>query len=104
MLDETTDIFGHAYRAYLENKTDKNLMFSWDNVSVNGFMNDPYWGYTLPAHSRAYTGISFYDLEKIGIKDPSQIEEIEFKLTVSDADDWAANNLMEQVFTYNPVK
>jgi hypothetical protein len=104
MLDETTDIFGHAYRAYLENKTDKNLVFSWDNVSVNGFMNDPYWGYTLPAHSRAYTGISFYNLEEIGIKDPSQIEEIEFKLTVSDADDWAANNLMEQVCTYTPVK
>ena len=104
MLGEKTDIFGHAYTAYLENKTDRNLTFSWENVSVNGFMNDPYWGCTVPAHSRAYTGISFYNLEEIGIKDPSQIEEVEFKLIVSDADDWAANNLMEQVFTYNPAK
>ncbi len=35
--------WGYTVNLYLVNKTDSEAMFSADNVSVNGFMVDPYW-------------------------------------------------------------
>ena len=57
MLDESDGWFGHEYRVYIENNTDKNLAVTWDNVSLNDFMCDPFWGTTVPAYSRSYEGI-----------------------------------------------
>ena len=76
-------------------------MFSWDQVSVNGKMIDPFWAVSVAAGKRAVSEVSFsrVDLEANGITDVSGIE---FKLVVSDYDDWTAPNLTEQVYTYNP--
>ena len=88
-------------QVYVENKTDRNLMYAWDLVSVNGMMVDPFWATSVTAGKRACPEITFYrsELEANGITD---ISAIEFKLTVSDYDDWEAPNLLEQVYTYNP--
>jgi len=92
---------GVALQVYLENKTGRNLMYSWDLVSVNGMMIDPFWAASIAAGKRACAEISFSraNLEANGIGDVSGIE---FKLIVSDYDDWEAPNLLEQVYTYNP--
>ena len=76
-------------------------MYSWDLVSVNGKMIDPFWATSVTAGKRTCSEISFYrsELESNGITD---VSEIEFKLVVSDYDDWNAPNLLEQVYTYNP--
>ena len=88
-------------QVYVENKTDRNLMYAWDLVSVNGMMVDPFWATSVTAGKRACPEITFYrsELEANGITD---ISTIEFKLTVSDYDDWEAPNLLEQVYTYHP--
>ena len=102
VIEDTLDASSsYTLQVYMENKTDRNLMYSWDLVSVNGKMIDPFWAASVTAGKRACSEISFYrnDLEA---NDISDISEIEFKLIVSDYDDWEAGNLLEQTFTYTP--
>ena len=84
---------------YLQNKTDRNLMYSWDLVSVNGMMIDPFWATSVAAGKNACAEISFYrsDLEANSIQ---KISDIEFTLIVSDYDNWEAGNLLEKTYTY----
>lgn len=100
---ESAGVDGSFYnlRCYLSNKTDQNVLVSWEDVSVDGFMIDPLWAVTVAAGKQAVTEISFLrsDLADNGIENPGQIE---FKLSVSDYDDWMADPVLEQVFTYNP--
>ena len=86
---------------YMENKTDRNLMYSWDMVSVNGCMIDPFWAVSVAAGKRACSEITFYgsDLEANGIE---EVSDVEFTLLVSDYDDWEADYLLEETYTYNP--
>ncbi len=93
--------WGYTVNCYAENKTDATLSFSWDSVSVNGFMIDPFWGTEVAAGKRAYCEISFFDedFETNGIEN---VDEIEFCLRVHDANDWDADPIVEDVFTYNP--
>lgn len=91
----------YTLQVYMENRTDRNLMYAWDLVSVNGNMIDPFWASFVAAGKKACSEITFSrsDLEANGITD---VSDIEFKLIVSDYDDWEAPNLLEQTFTYNP--
>ena len=95
------DSYAYTVYAYMENKTDKNLMFAWDLVSVNGLMVDPFWATVVAAGKNACSAITFYrsDLEANGITD---VQEIEFTLTVSDYENWDAVNLLDKTFTYQP--
>lgn len=99
--DAFDDASSYVLQVYMENNTDRNLMYSWDLVSVNGNMIDPFWAVSVTAGKRACSEISFNrsDLEANGI---TGVSSIEFKLIVSDYDDWEAPNLLEQVCTYNP--
>jgi hypothetical protein len=92
---------GYAVSVYMENKTDRNLMFSWDKVSVNGYMIEPFWATSVNAGKKACSTINFSstDLDSNGI---TEISNIEFTLLVSDYDDWAADYLLENTYTYNP--
>jgi hypothetical protein len=93
--------WGYTLKVYAENKTDKNLMFSWDDVSVNGFMCDPFWATTVQAGKKTNSEISFSqtDFEENGIED---VETIEFTLSIYDDDDWEAAHLVEEKFILNP--
>lgn len=92
-----------AYKlhVYLENKTDRNLMYSWDKVSVNGYMIDPFWATSVTAGKKACSEITFYrsDLESNGIEN---VSDIEFTLLVSDYDNWDVPYLLEETYTYTP--
>ena len=98
---ENDPIWGYTLLCYLENKTTDTLMFSWDDVSVNGFMLDPFFAKEVQPEKRAYSSISFSNsgFEENGISD---VEEIEFKLKIYDSNDWSAANLIEDVFTFTP--
>jgi len=90
--------YGPALTLYCENNTDQNLSFSMDDVSVNGFMCDPYWAeYRFP-HAKSYSTATWYtdDLTENGI---TQFENVEFKLRVYDADDWSSNDLLSETYT-----
>lgn len=72
---------GYEFNAYIENKTDKTLVFAMNNVKINGKSLDPKWGKTLVGGTRAYTDIGFTDDEfkNAGIKG---IDSFTFELTV----------------------
>lgn len=91
----------YKLHVYLENKTGRNLMYSWDKVSVNGYMIDPLWAMSVAAGKKACAEITFYrsDLESNGIEN---ISDIEFTLLVSDYDNWDADYLLEETYTYTP--
>ena len=94
-------LLGYGVNVFLENKTDKELMFSIGEVSVNGYMCDPFWARTVSAGKKANEQITFLesDLEVNGIE---TVEEISFKLSVYDNGDWLADKFVEETFSVNP--
>lgn len=96
---EDADVF--TVYVYMENKTDRNLMYAWDMVSVNDMMVDPFWATVVAAGKKACSEITFYrsELADNGITD---VTNVEFTLLVSDYDDWEGGNLLETTFVYNP--
>lgn len=95
------NIWGYTVNVYLENKTDKDLMFSIGGAAVNGFMCDPFWAETVAAGKRSNTAISWMtqDFEENGI---TEVESLTLPFRVYDADDWAAEDLVNETFTVNP--
>lgn len=98
---ENDPIWGYTLKVYLENKTEKELMFSVDNVSVNGYMCDPFWASTVDAGKKANEDISFSesDFETNGIE---TVTDITFTLRIYDNNDWTAEDVFNDTFTVNP--
>jgi hypothetical protein len=99
--EETDSIWGYTLNCYIENKTSEPLMFSWDNVSVNGFMIDPFWSNSVQPGKRSYSDISFLS-SRFEENSISVVEEIEFELRIYNSDDWTAPKIVEEKFTYAP--
>lgn len=98
---DDTDSDCYTLNCYIANRTDKDLLVSWDGVSVNGFMVDPFWAAAVGAGKQLYTRISFYnsDLEAQGIE---TVSGIEFTLTAFDYTSFGGDPVLEQQYTYNP--
>lgn len=98
---DPTSIWGYTANLYLVNKTDKELMFSVDDASVNGFMADPFWATSVGGNKVAFSSLSWSssDLERNGI---TSVEEIEIKLKIYDANDWSASAVFENTVTLKP--
>ena len=98
---DAEDASEYTVYVYMENKTDRNLMYAWDMVSVNDIMVEPYWATVVAAGKKACSEITFQraELAENGIE---TVENIEFNLTVSDYDNWENGNLLEKNFTYRP--
>lgn len=99
--DELADYY--TLNCYIANNTDKNLLISWDEVSVNGFMVNPFWALSVAAGKQAYTEIIFFrsDFEK---QDIEVVQNIEFRLQAYDNDNWEADYLIDEMFTFKPVQ
>lgn len=95
---DTEDTWGYTLDLYIVNKTDRTIMVSADDVSVNGYMADPYFGHSLGAGKSAFTEMSwsYSSLEESGI---TEVDDIEFTLRAYDYDDWSADDLVNQVVT-----
>ncbi|MBQ9562193.1 MAG: hypothetical protein IJU99_01960 [Lachnospiraceae bacterium] len=91
------DSYGKVIGCFVENKTDKKLMFSMTDGSVNGYVCEPYWAVEIPGARRTYSNIVYMkdELEKNQI---TEIEEIEFTLRVYDPEDWSAGAVMEETY------
>lgn len=94
-------IYGFTAKMFLVNKTDKNVIFSVDEASVNGFMADPLFAETVSAGKCTFTTMDWTSttLEDNGI---SEIETIEFLLKAYDENDWLADAFVNEVITVNP--
>lgn len=93
--------WGYTVNVYLENKTDKTLMFSIDGAAVNGFMCDPYWAVTVAPGKRSNTDISWMasDFEENGI---TAVDTLTLPIRVYDSNDWLAQALIDETFTVKP--
>ena len=98
---EPDSLWGYAVKLFLVNKTDRTLVFTADNTSVNGFMLDPYYGHELKPGKCCFDEMTWFDsdLEDNGIE---TVEDIEFSLRVYDSDDWTADDIFNDVLTLTP--
>lgn len=94
-------IWGYCAKVFLVNKTDKELMFTADDVSVNGFMLDPLFADLVEGGKCAYSFLSWLesDFEDNGITD---VQSIEFTLRVYDPTDWAADDVVNMQIELKP--
>ena len=95
------EIWGYTANLFLINKTDKNVMFSASDVSVNGFMADPFFATSVSAGKCAFSSMSWSDstLEENGI---SEVETIEFTFRAYDEDNWLGDDFANELITLNP--
>lgn len=95
------NFWGYTANMYLVNKTDKELMFSVDEASVNGYMADPFWATSVSGNKVAFSSLSWSssDFESNGI---TEVEDIELKFKVYDANDWSANSIFEETISLHP--
>ena len=94
--DTATDLY--TLECYIVNRTDRDLILSWDGVSVNGFMVDPLWAAGILAGKQLYTDISFLmeDLQEQGI---GTVTDIELTLWAGDE---SGETVMEEEILFQP--
>ena len=95
------DFYAFTARLRFINKTDVNLYFSVDCISVNGYMCEASAGTTVNAFSESSADLDFdhEDFERNFIR---EVNEMEFKVSAVNEDDWASECLTEQLCTVYP--
>lgn len=98
---EHDDIWGYTINLFLTNKSDKEIMFSVNDASVNGYMMNPFYATSVASGKCAFSSMSWSDtaLEENGI---SEIEEIEFTIRAYDNNDFTADDFANELITLNP--
>lgn len=76
-------------------------MFSTGEISVNGYMADPFYAFEAAAGKCAFSSMSWSDsiLEENGI---TTVEEIAFTLRVYDNDNWLDDDFVNETILLNP--
>ena len=94
---------GYGVELYLINATDKDLTFSANDVSVNGYMVDPFWAKSIGAGQVGFSEMTWFKsgFEENGI---TEVEEIELRLRIYDSNDWFADDVFNDVITITPQK
>lgn len=98
---ETSSTDSYMVNLFLLNKTDKDVMFSVDDASLNGFMADPFFATLVTAGKCSFKSLDWYGstLEENGI---TEVNNIEFTIKAYDNDDWLSDYFMEDTITLNP--
>ncbi len=98
------DIWGFQAELYLMNKTKDELMFSVQDVSVNGLMLDPLFAKSIKGNKSAFASISWSEssLNDVGIKDFDDINEIEMTFRVYDYNNILDNDIFNKKVTLRP--
>lgn len=98
---EHDDIWGYTVNLFLVNKSDKEIMFSVDDASVNGYMADPFYATSVMPGKCSFSSMSWSDsiLEENSI---SEIEEIEFSFRAYDSNEFTSEDFANEVITLNP--
>lgn len=84
----TNSFWGSEIYVYIENNTDDELSIQADEVSVNGFMIDPYFSTRIPAGKKAYEAITFMESD-LKANEITDIEEIELKFKAIEYDSYS---------------
>ncbi len=96
------DYTGVGLQVVCVNKGTRELMFSWDSVSVCGYMYDPQWAQAVgPGETVESTvGIDTFTLESYGI---FAVDEISFRLHVFDNENWMDEPIVNDLFQIFPT-
>lgn len=93
---------GYTWKLYVENRTDKNLMFTFEKVSVNGVMCDPFWAEIITAGKKGNCEVNWmrdaFEARSIG-----DVYEVDFTLNVYNDDDYTEAPLMHDPFEVYPM-
>ncbi len=75
---------------YVENNTSKNITVYAKNVSINGFMIDPYFSVNVVSGKKAISSLKFgdSDLADNDISGIDGITDLEFSFYISDLESW----------------
>ena len=98
---EEDDIWGYTVNLFLENKTDKEVMFSVDEVAVNGYMADPFFASTVLPGKCKFTSMSWSDtsFEENNI---TEVEEIEMVFRAYNSEEFMADDYARETIVLNP--
>ena len=94
--------YGYEWKIYVENRTDKNLMFSFEKVSVNGVMCDPFWAEVINAGKKGNCEITWMR-DSLQEKQIGDVTRVDFTLNVYNNDDYTEAALMHDPFTVFPL-
>lgn len=101
---EEDDIWGYVAELYLVNKTDRELMFSAEDVSINGVMADPLFAKSVKPYKSAFASITWSEdsLKEIDINDFDEINDIELSLRVYDYENILDEDIFKKKFNLKP--
>lgn len=98
---EIDDIWGYTVNLFLINKSDKEVMFSVSDASVNGYMADPFYAASVMPGKCSFSSMAWSDsvLEENSI---SEVEEIEFSFRAYDSSEFTSEDFANEMITLNP--
>lgn len=73
------DAYGPYVKLYLENNNSESVYISFDDVSVNDVMINPYFSIELPANTKAYAKLSF-DEDELDENSIKSIDNVVFDI------------------------
>ncbi len=89
----------YTLHLFLVNKTDERVTFAAQDVSVNGFTIDPYWGADLTAGKSIFSTMTWYE-EDLKKNDLEEVTDVEFSLVLFDHETWDA--YFDEKVTFEP--
>lgn len=93
---------GYTWKVYLENRTDKNLMFSFEKVSVNDIMCDPFWAEVITGGRKGNCEITWMR-DALDERQITDVSEVCFTLNVYNDEDYTEAPLVHDSFTVYPT-
>lgn len=100
-LSKNEDLDSQDLCFYFVNKTDKEIMFTIEDVSVNGYMMDPFFATAVHPGFSKFADTSWYE-DELSDHGIDKITEIEFTMIARDANDWDAEDILNEKVIYNP--
>ncbi len=98
---ETDDIWGYTANMYIVNKTENEMMVSIDDVSVNGYMLDPFYADSISAGNSSFSSFS-WDEADLADNNIATVDEIKFTLEAYNFNDIFADSYIYMNVVLNP--
>lgn len=92
---------GYIWKVFLKNKNGSDLMFSLEDVTLNGTMADPCWSRIVKGEGCSYEEVYWSKevLEEAGVTD---VSEVIFSLVLYDAENFESDWRVCENITYQP--
>ncbi len=91
-------VWGYTMVMYLQNKSETNFEFNFNDIKINGIDFDTLWSEDLASGFQGYYE-EYFNISNIKVSD---VESLAFSLSVEDANDWWADPIYQEDITYEP--